>query len=312
MVRGHTVQSVLVERALDIDAETYLSVNLDRRAGRLSIMASAEGGVDIEEIAHERPDAVFLALVEPCIGLMDFQVRQLAAKAMIPGPLASRFGDTVAALLRAASLHDATLLEINPLAVCDGRLIALDAKAVVDDNALYRQQRVAQWREEVADDGPVTQARRAGLSYVRLGGEIGCIVNGAGLAMATMDVIDSLGGRPANFLDVGGGARAAQIESALHLLLADEAVRAILINIFGGITRCDEVAQGVVKAMRALPRGLPLLVRLVGTNDEAGRQMLLDADVGARVAASLEEAAELAIRAAGGSHEEPTGAEGPL
>jgi succinyl-CoA synthetase beta subunit len=293
---------VLIERAADVAAELYLGLAPDRAARRMTLIASSEGGIEIEEIARRHPERIHRALIDPGIGLRGYHMVGLASAMGLEQTLWPAFVAIGRALYAVARDHDALLAEINPLAVTTtGELLALDAKIEIDDSAVSRYPDLLAWRGDRDESDPERAAERAareaGISYVRLDGEIGCMVNGAGLAMATMDVIELYGGRPANFLDVGGGARAEQVQAALGIILADPAVRAVLINIFGGITRCDEVARGIVGAVQSLHPEVPLIVRLVGTNEDEGRRVLAEARV--RTAATLVEGAGLAVAAAG-------------
>ena len=279
-IKGITVQRVLIAQAVDIATEIYLGVILDRTAKAITIMASAEGGVEIEEVAQESPENIHRIHVHPLAGYADYQGRQLAFDVGIPSALSREFGRIVKILVQALTENDGELVEINPLVITeDGTIQCIDAKINLDDNALYRHKELAALRD-LAEEEPAEQAaREAGLSFVKLDGSIGCVVNGAGLAMATMDTIKLSGGSPANFLDIGGGARAESVENALRIILDDENVNAVLFNIFGGITRCDEVARGIVSALPSLPRQVPLVVRLVGTNQAEGRAILEEAGI---------------------------------
>lgn len=293
-IRGHTVRLVLVDPAVDIDREIYVAVTLDRTARRALIMASAEGGVDIETVAAEKPEAIRRVHVDPAVGLQPYQVRQLAFGIGLPQPLHAAFGDVVTRLFRVFEAADATLAEINPLIVTPaGEVIALDGKVTIDNSALFRQPERAAERSDAELTDAERAARDAGLNYVDLVGSIGCLVNGAGLAMATMDVIQLFGGSPANFLDIGGGAQADKVEAALRIILADARVQAVLINIFGGITRGDEVARGIVAALGNIATDVPFVVRIVGTNADAAQAILADAQL--HSGATLAEAARTAV-----------------
>jgi succinyl-CoA synthetase beta subunit len=262
-------------------------------------MVSAEGGVDIEEVARVRPDRIGSVAIDPFLGFCDYHARYLASFLGLPASLWAPFSGIAQGLSAALAESDASLAEINPLVVTrDGTLLALDAKINLDDNALYRHPELAALRNPDEESPAEARARLAGLSYVPLEGTIGCMVNGAGLAMATLDAVKALGGMPANFLDVGGGARAERIQTALDLILCDPRVRAVLINIFGGITRCDEVARGVAEAFSGRSPGVPVVVRLVGTNEAEAREILGQLE-GVRVQRSLEEAAGLVVSLAG-------------
>ncbi|NLS75835.1 MAG: ADP-forming succinate--CoA ligase subunit beta [Chloroflexi bacterium] len=300
-LKGLPVRQVLVEQALEIARELYLSVALDRAQRCLVLISCAEGGVDIEEVGRLRPASLARIPLDPFVGLRGHHIRQAAHAAHLPAELGAAFAGLAEGLYRCLHECDATLAEINPLALTvDGRLVAADAKIVVDDNALYRQPELAAWGQE-GEEPYQALAREQGLSYIKLTGEIGCMVNGAGLAMATMDITRLYGSAPANFADIGGGARAERVLAALRIILADPQVRAVLINIFGGITRCDEVAEGIVAALRELRPRVPIVARLVGTNQEEGQRILGQAQV--LTAHSLSEAARLAVslaRPAGG------------
>jgi succinyl-CoA synthetase beta subunit len=261
------------------------------------MMGSSEGGVDIEEVAAKMPEKIIKLAIDPFVGFRSYQALELALVLGIPRELTRSFGRIASSLYEAFIGSDASLAEINPLVVTgDGQLLAVDGKMVVDDNALFRQTQLAEMRD-VADEDPYeTEARRYGLSYVKLDGQIGCMVNGAGLAMATMDMTKLYGGEPANFLDIGGGATSDRVAAALRIILSDQNVKAVLFNIFGGITRCDEVARGIVEALTEVPTHVPMVVRLVGTNEEEGRAILADANM--ETASTLAEAAQKAVRAA--------------
>jgi succinyl-CoA synthetase beta subunit len=294
-IRGEAVRKVLVAPAVEIQQELYLGLVLDRAARGLTLMASAAGGMDIEEVARTAPEKIARVTPDPFLGLRDYQVRRLAAQIGLPTTLWRDFTAIGQALWRTARDCDATLVEINPLALTPaGALVAVDAKIVLDDNALFRHPDLEALRDLEAENPLERQAREAGLSYIKLDGTIGCVVNGAGLAMATMDIVKLYGGAPANFLDIGGGARAERVAAALRLLFSDPQVKAVLVNIFGGITRCDEVARGIVTVLQE--RGgspVPLVVRLVGTNEEEGRRILAQANV--VWCATLREAAQKVV-----------------
>jgi succinyl-CoA synthetase beta subunit len=290
------VRKVLVDEAAEIQSEIYLGVANDRAARAPVMIASMEGGIEIEEVARKDPERIVRVWVDPFLGLREYQARNLATSMELPRQLWSEFARIASGLFKTFLDADATLAEINPLVITDaGKLLALDGKIILDDNALYRHPGLADLRDIDEEVAPEREARKYGLSYVKLNGDIGCLVNGAGLAMATMDVIKSFGGEPANFLDVGGGAAAEKVAAALKIILADETVRSILLNIFGGITRCDEVARGILMALEGIERQVPIVIRLVGTNEEEGRKILAEADL--TTAASLNEAAKLAIAA---------------
>jgi len=297
-IKGHLVERVLVAPAVDIKREIYLGVTFDRALRAPVIMCSGEGGVDIETVAAERPEAIVKTAVDPGLGVRPFQVRKIAHAIDLPAELHRPFGSLVGDLVRAYLGSDASLVEINPLVItADGQLQAIDSKVTIDDSALFRQQDLAKLANDSGLTGAELAAREAGLSYVDLDGSIGCLVNGAGLAMATMDVIKLFGGEPANFLDIGGGAQADKVEAAMRIILADSRVKSVLINIFGGITRGDEVARGILSATAKIDSGVPFIVRIVGTNAQAARAILAEANM--RTAGSLAEAARMAVEAAG-------------
>ena len=298
-IKGLTVKKVLVDQAADIKTEIYLGAVLDRARGRVVLMASSEGGIDIEQVAAETPDKIITVPVHPFLGLRDHQARILAEGIDLPKEHTRRFTAIAKSLYNAYVSSDASLAEINPLVITgSGDLLAVDGKISLDDSALFRHPDLAELRDPDAEDASEQEARRFGLSYIQLDGEIGCMVNGAGLAMATMDIVKLYGGSPANFLDIGGGAQADKVAAALRLILADTRVKAVLINIFGGITRCDEVARGILDAIATLDVNVPFVVRLVGTNEEEGRQILSEATLA--TASSLADAARKAVAAAEG------------
>jgi succinyl-CoA synthetase beta subunit len=297
-IAGGPVRTVLVTPAVDIGHEYYLSAVLDRGAKAVTIIASAEGGIEIEEVAHSQPDAVLRHSLDPLAGLQPADVETVTAFMGIPEVHRSTFGSILEGLVAAFFGSDAELAEVNPLAVTgDGRLLALDAKIVVDDSALPRHPDIEAMRDLSEEEPAEIEAREAGISYIKLDGTIGCMVNGAGLAMTTMDLVKLAGGEPANFLDIGGGARHDRVAAAFGIILADPNVRAVLINIFGGITRGDEVAHGIVEARAGLDREVPMVVRIVGTNADEAALILEQANL--QIAYSLDEAAELAVAAAG-------------
>lgn len=297
LIKGLTVGKVLVDPAADIQDELYLGLVIDRAQRRVVMMGSSEGGIDIEEVAAATPEKIIKIAIDPCVGFRSYQALELATALGVPKELTKSFADIAGALYVAFMGSDASLAEINPLVVTgDGKLLALDGKMSIDDNALFRHPNLAELRDTAEEDPYEAEARRHGLSYVKLDGEIGCMVNGAGLAMATMDLTKFYGGSPANFLDVGGGATAERVAAALRIILSDRNVRAVLINIFGGITRCDEVARGIVVAMKEVSTDVPMVVRLVGTNEEEGRAILADAAM--ITAKTLPEAAQKAVQAA--------------
>ena len=298
-IKGLTVKKVLVDEAADIQKEIYLGAVLDRARRRVVLMASSEGGVEIEQVAHETPDKIVTVAVHPSLGLRDYQARILADGINLPKEHIRSFSKIAKSLYNAYIDVDATLAEINPLVITgEGRLIAVDGKISLDDSALFRHQDLAEMADPDEEDPAEQEAREHGLNYINLDGEIGCMVNGAGLAMATMDIVKFSGGEPANFLDVGGGAQADKVAAALRIILHDDRVKAVLINIFGGITRCDEVARGVLEAIDTLERQVPFVVRLVGTNEEEGRRILAEANL--ITANSLADAARKAVAAAKG------------
>ena len=298
-IKGITVQTVLVAPAVEIAKEYYLSLILDRAARTVTVIASAEGGVEIEETARTNPEAIVRMALHPLIGLQDYNIRRVAGALGIPKELRRDFATLMRGLDRAFFESDADLAEINPLVVtADGRLLALDAKIVLDDSALPRHPDLEAMRDLNEEEPAETAARAAGISFIKLDGTIGCMVNGAGLAMTTMDLVKLAGGEPANFLDIGGGAKAERVAAAFRIILDDENVRAILINIFGGITRGDEVARGIVEARRSLTREVPMVVRIVGTNADEARPILAEANL--ITAESLDDAAAKAVAAAAG------------
>jgi succinyl-CoA synthetase beta subunit len=299
-IRGHKVLKVLIDPASQIQTEIYLGVANDRGARKPLIMASAEGGMDIEEVNRVSPEKIIREHVDPFLGLRDYQIRNLAYGIELPRELWKSFMQIARGLYRAYIESDATLAEINPLIIDgSGNLLAVDGKMSIDDNALFRHPNLAEMRDTSAEPTAETQARAAGLSYVKLDGEIGCMVSGAGLAMATMDITKMFGGSPANFLDIGGGAKADKVAAALRIILADPNVKAVLFNIFGGITRCDEVARGILEALEEIKTDLPMVVRLVGTNEEEGRRMIDEAHWPNIVSAvTLADAAKKAVAAA--------------
>ncbi len=296
-IRGHRVRKVLVVPGVAIAQEFYLGVILDRPRRRIAVMASAEGGVDIEEVARERPEKIVRVLADPYLGLHAYQARELGFRLGIAPDKIPGFAAIAQHLFDAYVNEDATLAEINPLVLTqEGAWLALDAKMSFDDNALFRHPAIEELRDPDEEDSTELEARRAGISFVKLSGTIGCIVNGAGLAMATMDAVKLHGGEPANFLDVGGGASAEQVAKAFQLVTADPNVRAILINIFGGITRGDVVATGIREALQKVNVSVPIVVRLAGTNAEEGRRLL--AEAGLHAVDTMDEAAKAVVAAA--------------
>jgi succinyl-CoA synthetase beta subunit len=275
-IRGLKVQEVWIERASDIATEYYAAIVFDRSEKKPLVMLSAEGGMDIEAVPDEKIAKIH---VDPLIGFRSFQGSQLGFASEIDGKAIRPTGALLSKLYDVFVERDAMLVEVNPLIVTsDGEVIALDAKVTIDDNALYRQPDIAEMRNPSAEDPQEQMAKERGITYVKLDGEIGILGNGAGLVMSTLDVVDQAGGKPANFLDVGGGAKAEEIVQALEVLLSDPKVKAVLFNIFGGITRCDEVANGILQALDEIDIGVPIVVRLDGTNDEEGRRILAEAN----------------------------------
>jgi succinyl-CoA synthetase beta subunit len=301
-IKGLPVRKVLVDEAASINTEIYLGITNDRSARRPVMMASAAGGVEIEEVARQTPEKIIRAHIDPLLGLRDYQTRDIAAGIDLPREHWRVFGQIAMGLWRAYQDCDATLAEVNPLVITgDNRLLALDGKMLIDDNALFRHGDLAEMRDLDAEAHSEIEARKYGLSFIKLDGNIGCMVNGAGLAMTSMDIIKLFGGDPANFLDIGGGAGAEKVAAALRIILADPNVRAVLFNVFGGITRCDEVARGILSAVSDVKPRVPMVVRLVGTNAEEGRRILDEADLtGIRMitANTLAEAAQKAVAAA--------------
>jgi succinyl-CoA synthetase beta subunit len=296
-IRGHIVNKVLIAKGASIASEFYLGVILDRDNRQILVMASAEGGVDIEEVARETPEKIIKINADPSLGFHAYQARQLAFALGIPADKVNGFASIALNLYKAYVAEDATLAEINPLILTgDGEWLALDSKVSFDDNALFRHPAHEELRDLAEENATELDARRSGISFVKLDGTIGCIVNGAGLAMATMDAVKLNGGEPANFLDVGGGASASQVAKAFGLVTADPAVKAILINIFGGITRGDVVANGIREALGQVEVKAPIVVRLSGTNAEEGRAIL--AEAGITAVTSMDEAAAAVVRAA--------------
>ena len=295
---GKGVYRLYVEPVVPFGTEIYLSMVLDRQSERIMLVMSGSGGMEIEEVAETDPDAIVRISIEPAVGLQAFQARAMAFACGLEAGLVSQAEQLLLGAYRAFRDLDATMLEINPLVVTEeGRLLALDAKMSFDDNALFRHQNVSELRDKSQEDPREMNASDRGLSYVGLDGNIGCIINGAGLAMATMDMIKHSGGEPANFLDIGGGASPDRVVKAFKLVLSDERVEAVLVNIFAGINRCDWVAEGVVKAMTDLEVTVPVVARLSGTNVEEGRRILAESDVELITAETLAEAGEKAVAA---------------
>jgi succinyl-CoA synthetase beta subunit len=297
---GRTVRVLLIEEGLPIDKEFYLGIVLDRTSGRPVFMASAAGGMDIEEVAAHTPEQIFKETIDPAVGFRSFQARKLAFALGLPAELVNQAAKFMQSLYTAYEQMDASLLEINPfLLTKDKRLIALDAKVNFDDNSLYRHKEFLDLRDLNEEEPLEIEASKFDLNYIKLDGNIACMVNGAGLAMATMDIIKLAGGEPANFLDVGGGASQERVEAAFKILLADEHVRAVLVNIFGGIVRCDMVARGVVGAANNLGVKVPVVVRLEGTNVEEGQRVIRDSGLNFTVASGMKDAAEKVVSLAG-------------
>jgi malate-CoA ligase subunit beta len=295
---GRVVHRLYVEAAVPIEREIYVGFVLDRMSERIMVVAAPHGGMEIEEIAMDSPDTIIRAVVEPAVGMTPFQAREIAFALGLDAAQVNRCATALLGCYRAFRDLDATMVEINPLVLTrDSQLLALDAKMTFDDNALFRRPEVSELRDYAEEDPRESQAAEYGINYVALDGEIGCIVNGAGLAMATMDLIQHAGSSPANFLDVGGGASPEKVTNAFRLVLADPKVRAILVNIFAGINRCDWVAQGVVQAVRELKPPVPLVVRLAGTNVEEGRRILAASGLQLITADTLTEAAQRVVAA---------------
>jgi succinyl-CoA synthetase beta subunit len=300
---GREVKTLLIEEGLPIDREFYLGITLDRASGRDVFMASAAGGMDIEKVAAETPEKILKETIDPSVGLRPFQARNLAFGLGIPNDLVNQAAKFMLSLFEAYQKMDASLIEINPfLLTKDNRLIALDAKVNFDDNAMFRHKEYAGLRDLNEEEPLEIEASKYDLNYIKLDGDIGCMVNGAGLAMATMDIIKLAGGEPANFLDVGGGASQERVENAFRILLADENVKAVLINIFGGIVRCDMVARGVVEAAKNLGVSIPIIARLEGTNVEEGKRVLHDSGINIITADGMRDAAEKVVSAANATY----------
>ncbi len=302
---GKRVRKVLIVQAAKIHKEFYLAILLDRETSQLTLIGSEEGGMDIEEVAAQTPEKIIKTQIDPAFGLTDFQTRDFVYK-LITDPnyrsLMPKATQLITCLYKAFVECDCSLIEINPLAIIDENndleIVALDSKINLDDNALWRHTEIAEMRDPHEEDPSELEASESGLSYIRLDGNIGCMVNGAGLAMATMDIIKQKGGEPANFLDVGGGASAEAVAHAFKLILADENVKAVLVNIFGGIMKCDTIATGIVEAAKQVKLNVPLVVRLEGTNVQLGKQIIAESDLNLQLAEGLSEAAQLAVNAA--------------
>jgi succinyl-CoA synthetase beta subunit len=296
---GTTVHKVYIEEGLAIAQELYLGVTLDRATSRVTFMASKEGGVEIEEVAAKHPEKILREAVDPVVGFSDFQGRRLAFGLGLTGPTVNKFVQFCSTLYKMYLETDASLVEINPLVILkDGNVLALDAKVNFDENALYRHKDLLEYRDLAEEEPRETQAKEYDLAYIALDGNIGCMVNGAGLAMATMDTIKLVGGSPANFLDVGGGASKEKVTAAFKLILADPNVKAVLVNIFGGIMKCDVIAEGIIAAAKDVQLKVPLVVRLEGTNVEKGKEILRNSGLAITPADNLRQAAEKAVAAA--------------
>jgi succinyl-CoA synthetase beta subunit len=299
---GRVVKRVLIEEALDIKRELYLGLLVDRASGLPVFMASAAGGMEIEEVAKENPEAILREAIHPVVGLQPYQARKIAFGLGLPGEVATHATPFFQALYRAFIDTDASLLEINPCVFTgDGKLVALDAKMTFDDNALFRHPNLRELRDLDEEDPLEVEASKYGLNYIKLDGSVACMVNGAGLAMATMDIIKYAGGSPANFLDVGGGASSEQVKNAFRILMSDPSVRAVFINIFGGILRCDVLATGVVAAAKDLQLKVPVVVRMEGTNVELGQRILRESGLNFTIADGMKDGAEKVVALAGGA-----------
>jgi succinyl-CoA synthetase beta subunit len=295
---GLPVNVVYIEEGSGIERELYLSMLVDREVGRVSFIASAAGGMDIEKVAEETPEKIFSIAIAPDVGLQDYQARQLAFGLQLDKQQMRQFGDILQKLYRLYLECDASLVEVNPLITTkEGDVVALDGKINIDSNALYRQPKLVELRDESQEDEKEREAAEHDLSYVSLDGNIACMVNGAGLAMATMDLIKLHGGEPANFLDVGGGATPDRVAAAFKLILSNTSVKAILVNIFGGIVRCDDIAAGIIQAVREIDVRIPVIVRLEGTNVEQGKALLAESGLDIMAAADLTDAAKKAVAA---------------
>lgn len=298
---GKPVNAVLAEEVLEAESELYLAAVLDRSSAGIALIASSKGGMEIEEIAREAPSSIVKVIIDPLIGIQPFQARGLAYRLGLPSDLVQQASNIATSVANIFMRYDCSLVEINPLVKArDGGLIALDAKINIDDNSLFRQKAVAEMRDVTQEDPVEVEALNYNLSYIKLGGNIGCMVNGAGLAMATMDVVKLFGAMPANFLDVGGGVSEEGVKNALKIIARDEKVKGILINIFGGIARCDVIAAGILGALRDVELKVPMVVRLRGTNEEIGRRMLQDSGIDMVFADLMEEAARKIVELVGG------------
>jgi len=299
---GRIVKRVLIEEGLDIKRELYLGLLVDRASGLPVFMASAAGGMEIEEVAKENPEAILREAIHPVVGLQPYQARKIAFGLGLPGEVATHATPFFQALYRAFIDTDASLLEINPCVLTgDGKLVALDAKMTFDDNALFRHPNLRELRDLDEEDPLEVEASKYGLNYIKLEGSVACMVNGAGLAMATMDIIKYAGGSPANFLDVGGGASSEQVRNAFRILMSDPSVRAVFINIFGGILRCDVLATGVVAAAKDLQLKVPVVVRMEGTNVELGQKILRESGLNFTIADGMKDGAQKVVLLAGGA-----------
>jgi len=301
-IKGLPVRKILVDEIVNIDQEIYLGIINDRNCRMPVVIASAAGGVDIEEVAEISPEKIYKLAIDPLLGLQDFQIRDIALGIDLPREYWKQFIKILRGLYQAFIENDATLAEINPLVTTkEKKMIALDAKMIIDDNSLFRHPDLMELKDLDVDAPAEIEAQKYGLSFIKLDGNIGCLVNGAGLAMATMDIISQFGGQPANFLDIGGGAGAPKVSAALRIILSDPKVKVILINIFGGITRCDEVAKGILVALHDVKTEIPVVVRLVGTNAEEGRNLLADQNI--QTAETLVDAAKISVLLANGGEE---------
>jgi len=299
---GRIVKRLLIEEGLDIKRELYLSLLVDRVSGKVIFMASTSGGMEIEEVAKHNPEAIITEMVHPAVGLQPYQARKIAFGLGLPGDVPSPAVPFLQALYRAFVDTDASMLEINPCVVTgDGKLVALDAKMTFDDNALFRHKELRELRDLDEEDPLEVEASKYGLNYIKLDGSVACMVNGAGLAMATMDIIKYAGGSPANFLDVGGGASADQVKNAFRILMSDPSVKAVFINIFGGILRCDVLATGVVAAAKDLQLKVPVVVRMEGTNVEEGQKILRESGLNFTIADGMKDGAQKVVALAGGA-----------
>lgn len=298
-IKGLPVRKVLVDEAISIEREFYIGIVNDRNQQKPVLMASAAGGMEIEEVAQHNPEKIVKVYIDPLLGLRDYQLRDVAISIDLPKTLWKSFIEIVQGLWKVYQNCDATLAEINPLVLSAGNhLVALDAKVIIDDNALFRHPDLADLRDLDAEEPSEIEARKYGVTFIKMNGNIGCMVNGAGLAMATMDILALCGGEAANFLDIGGGASADKVAASMRVILSDKSVKAILVNVFGGITRCDEVAKGIMAAAREVKVSVPLVVRLVGTNEEEGRRLLKEANYTS--AETLLQAAQMAVNYAKG------------